>query len=337
MPVSQPTLRRTRVDSPRSDPKPRRGGALVVMDDGPLKRAAWAELHAARKRQEKAARDLHRHEQSDLPGYETWLHRTFPTFITRLRELHQEVYAKGQKVQYAQEEAMFTGRSVNKIWREQRKQEANPPPAPEEKERDTGKGRRGPFGAADDFFGDDEEEEEFRLPWEDMFEPKARGAEGSRPGADARDVYRRLVQRLHPDRGGEWTAARQRLWHEVQQAWADGDVDWLIRLEVEWEAAHDILNQGSPLSRLRLAIAEMHAARRDTERKLREYRGSPAWRFTLTEKKRELLHRRTAMNFEHDIHFLERQLTHLNATIASWEKPGRSRRRPRSGFDDLWY
>ena len=148
----------------------------------------------------------------------------------------------------------------------------------------------------------------------------------ARPSAAARDVYRRLVQLIHPDRGGEWTPARQRLWHEVQQAWAAGDADWLMRLEVEWEAANDVLSPASPLSRLRAAIEDLHAARRDLERKLRGYRDTPPWRFTLAEKKRDDLHRRTKLNFDHDITFLQRQLDHLNALIASWEQPSRSRR-----------
>ena len=48
-----------RVASKRFDPWHDSGALLVVIDEAPLKRAAWAELHAVRKRQEKAARDLH--------------------------------------------------------------------------------------------------------------------------------------------------------------------------------------------------------------------------------------------------------------------------------------
>jgi hypothetical protein len=139
------------------------------------------------------------------------------------------------------------------------------------------------------------------------------------------------VQRLHPDRGGEWTTGRKRLWHEVQQAWAAGDSDWLARLEVEWETAHDVLSPTSPLSRLRRAIEELLGARRDTERKLRQYRTSPPWRFTLAPKKRADLQRRTEMNFRHDIEMLQRQLAYLDTTIAAWEDSPRSSLDRRSG------
>ena len=61
----------------------------------------------------------------------------------------------------------------------------------------------------------------------------------------------RVVHHLHPDRGGEWTPARERLWHEVQAAWAARDADWLARLETDWESAHATLQPDSPLSHLR--------------------------------------------------------------------------------------
>ncbi|MDP3070687.1 MAG: hypothetical protein Q8N18_10380 [Opitutaceae bacterium] len=332
MPGPTRTTPRRRAAPARFDPWPDPGAALVLIDDTPLKSAAWAELHAARKRQEKAARDLHRHEQIDRPAYEEWLHRTFPTLLTRLRELHHEVFTKAQRVRWVQEMAALTGRSARKLWRELKDHEANP--APDESGANT---------PPDDFFGDDaddffDDEEpssrrSSRVPEDDDFEPRRPAA--PRPSVEARDVYRRLVQRLHPDRGGTWTAARQRLWHEVQQAWAVGDVDWLTRLEVEWEAAHDVLHVASPLSRLRAAIAEFQAARRDTERKLRAYRESPPWRFTLTAKKRDQVHQRTELNFRHDTAVMERQLDHLDALIAKWEQSPADRRLARARHLDF--
>jgi hypothetical protein len=306
-----------------------------VIDEGPLKRAAWAELHAVRKRQEKAARDLHRHEEIDRPAYDSWLHRTFPTLISRLRELHEEVFAKGEKVRAVQSIAMMSGRSPRKIWREQKEREANPQKFESDEETENGernnRGRRDAFDRDDDPFGDDSDfPRGDEWSWEQAFEGQRVRPASPKPGAEARDIYRRLVQRIHPDRGGEWTAARQRLWHEVQLAWAAADADWLARLEIEWEAANDVLVPTSALSRLRGAIAELHAARRDLERKLRHYRETPPWRFTLAEKKRESLHRRTEMDFHHDIAFLQRQLNHLNALIATWEEPPRARRRSRA-------
>ena len=44
--------------------------ALMVIDHERLQGAAWAEFHTVQKRLEKTTRDLHRHEEIDVPAYE---------------------------------------------------------------------------------------------------------------------------------------------------------------------------------------------------------------------------------------------------------------------------
>ncbi len=274
--------------------------AVLVIDQGRLQSAAWARVHTARKRLEKASRDLHRHEEIDAPGYESWLHRTFPLLVTTLRELHEQAAAKTQKIQRVQAMAYFTGRSVKRVWREEKEREIDPERFEEN------------VRAEDDAAGEtfESEAERDEAPETKATPPRSRSA---------REIYRRLVQRLHPDRGGEWTAADQRLWHQVQQAWAAGDADWLARLEVDWESAHEVLGPSSPLSRLYRAIEELDAARRDTERKLRSYRSSPAWRFSLTEKKRAILRTRIEAQLHREIGSLRRHLRPLDAIIEAFE------------------
>ncbi len=316
MPVSVSTVRRRR-SVPRNAAAAGDCTALLVIDHVRLQDAAWAEFHTARKRLEKTTRDLHRHEETDVPAFNSWMHRTFPILITRLRELHEEVASKASKVQAAQDEALYAGGSLKRIWRKQREREANP-----EKFEEPESSWEFPHGREHSGSRHD--------AWPDDFEPP------SKPAATeaARDIYRRLVQKLHPDRGGIWNAKREHLWHEVQQAWSSADTDWLARLEIEWETANEVIGPTSPLSRLRRAIEELHAARRDTERKLRSYRTSTAWRFTQTESKRPALEQRIESEFAHDIAFLQQQLRYLNDTIAAWEDDwtrtgGRAKPRPK--------
>jgi hypothetical protein len=309
---------------------------LIVINNRPLQRTAWAAFHTARKRLDKLAGDLRRHEETDTPAYTSWLHGTFPQLITALRELHAEVALKSHQVATVQFEAAMTGRSLKKIWKQFQDELANPPPPQPEPDYHEPPPRS---ERPDDF---DEDDDPFADFFEDLFndgDPRDRNAdspcrrsapESPPPSADAREIYRRLVQHLHPDRGGEWTPARERLWHEVQQAWAARDADWLARLEINWESANDILSVDSSLDRLRRAIAELQAAHRDTDRKLRAYRSAFAWRFTLSEKKRDQLHARVNTNLRDELQHFQSQLTYLNATIAAWETPPPSKRKPRS-------
>jgi hypothetical protein len=306
--------------------------ALLIIDNEPLQRAAWNEFLAAQKKHDKAARELHRHENVDVPAYEKWLHQTFPVKVTTLRELHEEVTAKARKVEAVQAMAALTGRSLKAIWREQKRYEADPEAFDRQNDfREHGSDRSTSFDEeAEDPSSDRRRGFSHRFFDDDVSQPKAPKVAASLLN-QAKKIYRRLVQHLHPDRGGEFSPTRQRLWHEVQQAWSNRDVDWLSRIEVQWETANDVLSSKSPLSRLRDAIEELHAARRDAERKVRGYRGTFAWRFSLTARTRHVLHRRTEENFAHDIDFLQRQLAYLNATIAAWEnqRPDYSSRRRR--------
>jgi len=311
-----------------------------LIDVRPLQNAAWAEFHTVRKRLEKAAQDLHRHEQIDGPEYNSWLHRTFPVLLTTLRELHQEVFEKGEKVKAVQITSALTGRTARKIWLDH-KAAATQPTEDDELPGFEDEGRKRPDRERDDF-KDFDDFDDFEFAGEEEgpagFRRGRRAAREEKPTAPravvsaAKEIYRRLVQRLHPDRGGAWSAARERLWHEVQHAWANFDIDWLSRLEVEWESANDVLGPTSPLSRLRVAIEELQAARRDIERKLREYRQAPAWRFTLAEKKRPGLQQRTENGLRHDVEYLRSQLHYFDTLIASWEKPVRTNRRRPLGF-----
>lgn len=307
----------------------------MVIDNRPLQHAAWSEFHTARKRSEKAAADLLRHEETDAPAYEAWLHSTFPVLITTLRELHKEVSLKAHQVEAVELMGAMTGRSLRKLWREYKERAANPEAydreAEPEPDPDTHASYDDDAEFADDFFknlfGDDANERPDDRPEDGLF-GRATPVVEEPPPDEARDLYRRLVQHLHPDRGGEWTPARERLWHEVQQAWAARDVDWLARLEIGWETANNTLGPDSSVGRLRQAIAELHAARRDTERRLREYRGSFPWRFTLSAKKRPQLERRVEDSLRDDLDYFQRQLAHLTATIAAWERaPSPKRRR----------
>jgi hypothetical protein len=327
---------RARAATPPASSSSRFGGyALLIIDNRPLQNAAWSEFHAARKRVEKAARDLHRHEETDTAAYHSWLHGTFSVLVTELREIHEQVTTKSRQVDSVQWMAAMTGRSLKKLWREFKEREANPEafqPEPEASAHTRSTKRESEANGYDD---DSFEDDFFKDMFGDDFEERPRSSDHSRdrcapeppPSAEAKDLYRRLVQHLHPDRGGDWTPARERLWHEVQQAWAARDTDWLARLEIDWETANNTLSPDSSLSRLKRAIAELHAARRDTERKLRNYRQSFAWRFSLSEKKRLHLQRRVEATLCEDLYFLRRQLAHLNATIAAWEAPLPGRRR----------
>lgn len=333
------------------------GRVLLVVDNVPLQHAAWRELCAARQRLANATRDLHRHEEVDEPGFRAWLGTAFPELVTALRELTQQVAAKARMVEAVEGESWITGRSPRAIWRRWQRDAAEPA-APDElpPTGDTARDREG--SGADDPFADDgnpRDDGPDRRAFEALFEDfcelhgldpsdpalKAMREAGAREAGfnfpredlnpdidDARAIYRRLVHHLHPDRGGEWTPRRERVWHDVQAAWAAGDVDMLARLEAEWDMTADMLGPTSAVGRLRAALAELVAARRDAERKVRHYRRSPAWRFSRKPPTVGVI-ARLRREFEEQRRLLRDELAHFDAIIARWERPARGSRQRR--------
>jgi hypothetical protein len=322
-----------------------------VIDNRPLQEAAWADLNRARKRLEKATRDVHRHEEIDEPAFRAWLAAAFPTLISAARDLAQQLAAKLRLVQEVEHESYMTGRSPGQIWRKWQRSGAKPPASPldaDENDVDSGQAEPSPdFETA----GEDEMKRRFAEdddpddPFADLFREMAGDLFGLRGGretppasSDARATYRRLVQHLHPDRGGEWTPSRARLWEQVQAAWAARDADWLARLEAEWEAGTDLLGPTSAIGRLRAALAEIDAARRDAEKRVREYRKQRAWRFSLKPPSLAL-RLELERQLKQDQAMFRAQLEEVEGVMEAWSKPaarrhsrGRRRRAPEWDF-----
>ena len=307
-----------------------------------MKDDAWQRLQLARKRLTKATADLHRHEKEDEPAYTAWMFATCPTLLSDIRDLVTQCQSKAAVIANVEALAWRQGKPAAVIWQMYKGQLPSAEDLEDEEEEDEDE---------DDDWPTEEETEESEqvdelvnnLLREQGIDPDSPEAEMMRdigrglhrqgqpePDAPAKDIYRRLVQQLHPDRGGEWTAQREALWHEVQRAWDARDADWLSRLEAELEIAAETLSVQSALGRLYAALTEIEAARRDTERKLRHYRKTPAWRFTL--KPREPEEAATlASSLRGEREQLRAQLAHFEAILARWEKPvGIARAKQRS-------
>ncbi len=292
--------------------------ALISIDSRPLQAAAWRKLALARKRLGRVTSDLHRHEQVDVPAYEAWTLSCGAALISELRDLALQCQTKTALIAEVERHAWLQGRPPALVWQHYK--------------------RTGEFGdpvEVEDAGGREAEEDDLL---EDMaqaffdgddledFDDDPRVRDLGRPSfttpdeAEAKEIYRRLVQRLHPDRGGTWSRHRQELWHQVQRAWEARDAGWLARLEAEFELETDVLTVESPLGRLYTAIREIDAARRATERKLRGFRHTPAWQFTKRPPTPEDRRALRAALLDHREQLLA-ALAHLEATLSRWERP----------------
>ncbi|MGI8890482.1 MAG: hypothetical protein ACR2G0_06820 [Chthoniobacterales bacterium] len=142
--------------------------------------------------------------------------------------------------------------------------------------------------------------------------------------ARVKELYRRLVRRLHPDLRSDGNVAVSALWHEVQEAYAASDVarmEILLALsDIEAKRTAD-----QSISQMRALRGELERALRALGKSLLEVEGEDAWDFARRGPDAQLK-LQTERQLKSDLAGRMRHLEILNQTIAEWAE-GRPRNR----------
>jgi hypothetical protein len=135
-----------------------------------------------------------------------------------------------------------------------------------------------------------------------------------------KEIYRRLVRRLHPDLRADGDASVSSLWHEVQEAYAAGDVA-RMELLLALSDLSDSPGAGTTLSQMRSVVGDLTRSVRALELSLVEARREDAWNFARTGPS-EALRVRVERQLKHDLALRQQRLELLTKTIAGWaERP----------------
>ena len=134
--------------------------------------------------------------------------------------------------------------------------------------------------------------------------------------ARVRELYRRLVRRLHPDLRADGSTAVSALWHEVQEAYAASDV---ARMEILLALSDIEANRLSDqtLTQLHAVRAELRRALRALEKSLLEAEGEDAWDFARIGPKAGL-RMRVERQLKSDLAARTQRLDLFTRTIAEW-------------------
>src|SRR5205085_7043269 len=131
-----------------------------------------------------------------------------------------------------------------------------------------------------------------------------------------KEIYRRLVRRLHPDLRADGDATVSSLWHEVQEAYAAGDV---ARMELLL-ALSDLSNApgaSTTLSQMRSALGELTRSVRALELSLVEARREDSWNFARTGPSEDL-RSRVERQLQQDLAVRQQRLEALTGISAGW-------------------
>ena len=329
---------------------------IVLLDQEPLREAAG---RAARKKigeMEKLATLLDEFENSILPAYARWEAETLGPLLEEERQLNARIDRLEHLISRIGMEALFTGRSPFDIFEEAIREEEEweePEDRPEteapeseeardpdaernfsEEEREFRSYVRYATGNDPDQFGKREYKKLFKeyREWRQNRESESASAAAKKEDVPARvkELYRVLVRRLHPDTGKSRNDPNsQRLWHDLQDAYAGMDVE---RLEILL-ALTDLHESGgairSTLYHLRKVAKEMERTVREMKFRFRDAKSSPAWTFWHSSNREKTAEKfRAAVQVR--IRDAKKHIATLEEEIDFWKKnsPRRNKKKP---------
>lgn len=155
--------------------------------------------------------------------------------------------------------------------------------------------------------------------------PNPREAVESGPnGTRLKELYRLLVRRLHPDVRADGDPAVNAVWHDVQAAYAAGDVARLETLLAFTDVRENSAGAQTTLSQWRSVIAELKAALNAVRRSLRGARKNPAWSFAQSSDHAPL-EQKIGADLRRTLHRERAQLQNMEDTLALWSTPPKRR------------
>jgi hypothetical protein len=217
---------------------PRPSRSLMVVDNEPIRRSYLSELEQSRAKLRKIESELERFKDVDSANFKTWLHRTFPVEMSRIRELHEEcarLLSRLSLVEQFQEHGIKSeGKAYGRAIRVESGDDPMPdfPPPPVSYASEMSDGFREIFKDAmrdlADEVGLDADETEIQM--ENMLDDFTWRNGRTSSHEECRAIYRQIALRLHPDRGGTMTEPEARIWYRAQDAYQIGDLLTLRQL-----------------------------------------------------------------------------------------------------------
>ena len=293
--------------------------ALIPLDTAKIRRGYLKEYKRRKKVLERLEEQLQRYEESDEPEYRKYLARTFGAEQTLLRELTEQIHLcqnRYEKIRFlaheshmSKERYCFTLRSQltseQNFWELlemelQRFLESGRKTREEEK-REYEKSARELRSAV---FGVDEDED---IEMDETCEDDD----------DFEKIFQKLFDNLLGDDDnipGAHDAKTQRLWHEIQDAYVNRDLEGLraIRSGIELESGETTLS----CSEIDEMLLDIEWSIQEKRSELRAQKKTPIWGFSSwTEQKRKQIAKEIKSEFDQNAQMTRLQLQRLKTEL----------------------
>jgi hypothetical protein len=329
----------------------------VLLDQEPLRETVAADCTEAMARLDQARAGWHRFERKDKPAFARWRAREFGALLSTARETEEQIRDAQILVHEVEMEMRRIFQDPHSAYQQVMFRRAHPDEvttaeAESSRARDGSRRKVSDFekealfqewlksalGTNPDKMDDDAYTTSFEAFKSHMFRgaPEEPLPANHRPRQNrqkieeedenqvrpidgrVRDLYRRLVRRLHPDLRADGSTAVSALWHEVQEAYAASDVARLeILLALSDIEANRLADQ--TLSQLHAVRAELQRSLWALEKSLREAEGEDAWDFARLGPSADL-RMRVERQLKSDLAARTQRLDLFTRTIADWAR-----------------
>ncbi len=344
------TRRKTWVYTGKTAVKPKPFGfyALIRLDISSVKKELLRKWKKAERDFEKQQKEWDAYCNEDRPAYEKWMHATFGNRLTELRELRDQIHRKGWFVEQVECLSDLSGKSARKIYLELLKKTkggmslhdalveyVNEFNADIDKE----------FEDDDDdefeSIFDEEEDGDFKdefdkifEDFEDVFDDKKKirrdNPEAKSLQARIREIYRKLCFKLHPDTGCDFNAENSRLWHQIQDAYQNDDLDRLMAIQASLDMKQDPMSGHISCTQILAVIDDFKNGLRSVRALVRDAKQESSWRFLAwTDKERKAAMRKLEQEFTHELLSLKYEMEYLESVEKKWSKPAVAKNRPK--------
>ena len=339
--------RRNHTQPSKCDKKPPHAEYRIVpIDSTPLCNEALGAARTAMREISRLNKQIAEFERTIEPAFSRWERDNIGELLSRESELEAKIEALSELIEFATMQAFFTGKDPYEIYAKAAKGKASSAPEDKHAEATEDTDQREDEARARDA-GYSPEEQDFRAhlrtifgrdpdsmrkaeyrhmfseykTWRAKFEETTAAAASAKAKdipARIKELYRHLVRRLHPDSGTQADPFFASLWHDLQEAYNNRDLE---RLEIlltitEVNKGGDSIN--SSLYHIRLVAKKMTSTLFGLEKRFAGIRKSDAWKFWHVNDRRqaEIKFRKAAKERVEDA---EMDLAKLEAEIAHWK------------------
>ncbi|HXG48509.1 MAG TPA: hypothetical protein VNO52_12845, partial [Methylomirabilota bacterium] len=262
--------------------------ALIRIDGAAARRKIKAEYERALRDLERARKQVERFQSEDVPGFARWINSTFGWLLTELRETDRKRAELLALLFELEQEAFVSGAGLGRAYARVMARRAGP--TVEDAAAASARPGNADAGTASDAAAEEFTAEEEREPdevFEDLFGTpppphRPRPEQGHRPAkavSRLKELYRALARLLHPDARKEITARQREWWHQVQAAYAAGDVEQLEVILTLCEIDEKGTTDHTSCSLLQRITKQLRASCRALRRQLAGFKKDPAWGF----------------------------------------------------------